>query len=139
MLSQLVVSPEKEPIAGSTIAEPEWEEEILMCGNKGRRHPRDQQQQEAASPSTFFHSTLQPCSEQLRPTRIFPAVTSVLFSVCYLESPAHPTLSFSAWEVPPSTALGCLNLFFLCASKALGEAKHSYNAVCCHLIRTGAP
>ena len=139
MLSQLVASPEKEPIAGGTTAEPEWEEEMLMCGNEARRHPRDAQGQGAAGPSTFFHSTLQPHSEQLRPTRIFPAVTSALFSVCYLESPAHPTLSSSAWEAPPSTALGCLNVFFLCASKALREAKHSYNAVCCQLIRTGAP
>ena len=89
-----------------------------MCGNQSRRHPRDEQQQQGASPSTFPRSILQPNSEQLRTTRIFPAATFVLLTVCYLDSHAHSTLSFRVWEASFSAALGCLNLFFLCASKA---------------------
>ena len=89
-----------------------------MCGNQSRRHPRDEQQQQGASPSAFPRSTLQPHSEQLGTTRIFPAATFVLLTVCYLDSHAHATLSFSVWEASFSAALGCLHSSFLCASKA---------------------
>ena len=139
MLSQLAASTEVEPVPGSTRAGPEWEEEMLMCGNQSRRHPRDERQRQGAGPPTFSHSTLQPHSEQLRTTRIILAVTFVLFTVCYLDSQAHSTLSFSVWEASFSAALGCLDLFFSVPPKPLGEAEYSQHAVRCRLTRMGAP